>query len=96
MLFFAHLGPEIPVKFTTTGDIDADINQEVKSVGINNTCVSLTVDVRVQIEVIIPFATNMEVVSTSVPVGMMLVPGKVPQFCSTGQNNVVPAIMPKK
>lgn len=98
--FLAHLGPEIPVKFTAIGDVDVDLNETVKNVGINNTWVNVSLDLEVQVEVIIPFATEMEKVRTTIPVGMVLVPGEVPFFYGGGEggreNSPVPAVLMEK
>ncbi|TMW70472.1 sporulation protein YunB [Alteribacter natronophilus] len=92
----SHLGPKIPVRFSAIGDVGADLNEEIKNVGINNTWVRVALDLEVQIEVIIPFGTEMDVVSTTVPVGMNLIPGEVPYFYGSGVNPIAaPAIKPE-
>lgn len=83
----ANLGPKIPVKFTTIGDVDVDINESVHNVGINNTWISVSLDLQVDVEVIIPFGTSTETVVTTIPVGMVFVPGEVPTFFANGSNN---------
>ncbi|MGO4889312.1 sporulation protein YunB [Anaerobacillus sp. MEB173] len=78
----AQLGPLVPVKFTTIGDVGVQLNEEVKHVGINNSWVRVSMDIEVQSQVIIPFATNTDKVSTTVPVGMIYIQGEVPEFYS--------------
>lgn len=85
--FFAQHGPKIPVKFTTIGEIAVDLNEEIKRVGINNTWIRVSIDLKVQVEVIIPFATDITVITTTLPIGFMLVPGEVPYFYGAGEGN---------
>ncbi|MGO4888914.1 sporulation protein YunB [Anaerobacillus sp. MEB173] len=87
----AHLGPQIPVRFTAIGDVKSQINNTIKEVGINNTWIDVAVDIEVDVRIIIPFATDTAVVSTSIPVGMLFVPGKVPDFYNQGGSGSLPA-----
>lgn len=81
--FLANLGPKIPVKFTAIGDVDVDIKETIKNVGINNTWIDLSLDLEVHAKVIIPFATDTDKVRTTIPVGMIFIPGTVPDFFSS-------------
>lgn len=80
----AQLGPHIPIELAAIGDVDVDLNEEVLEKGINNTWVRVSLELHVDVRVIIPFATDQNVVTTTVPVGMLFIPGKVPQFYSEG------------
>ncbi|QOY37970.1 sporulation protein YunB [Anaerobacillus isosaccharinicus] len=84
----ANLGPKIPVKFRAIGDVDIDLNEKIQHVGINNTWIRVSLDLQVDAEVIIPFATHTEKVVTTIPVGMVFVPGEVPNFFANGSNNL--------
>lgn len=91
----AHLGPKVPVRLSAIGDVNSQINQEVVSVGINNTYISLSVDITVDVKIVIPFATATEVVETSILVGMVYIPGEVPEFYQNGGdgNLITPAVI---
>lgn len=91
----AHLGPRVPVRLSAIGEVKADFSQEVINTGINNTFISLAVDITADVKVVIPFATDTEVVKTSIPVATVWLPGEVPEFYSTGGDGPVPAIIPK-
>ncbi len=80
----AHLGPRVPVRFTAIGDVKSQIHEEIISVGINNAWISLSIQITVDVRVIIPFATETEVVTTLIPVGMVYIQGDVPQFFHAG------------
>ncbi|SFE94024.1 sporulation protein YunB [Alteribacillus iranensis] len=82
----AQLGPLIPIQLTAIGDVDVELNESIKEKGINNTWVRVSLDLEVDVEVIIPFATKTDVVVTTVPVGMLFIPGKVPDIYSSSNN----------
>ncbi|MEB1808998.1 MAG: sporulation protein YunB [Bacillaceae bacterium] len=89
----AHLGPQIPVRFTAIGDVKANMRHQVENTGINNTMLSLYLDLQVDVKIVIPFATDMEVVKTSIPIGMTLVPGKVPEYYNVGGTGPAPTFI---
>lgn len=92
----AHLGPKVPVRLTAIGDVKSQLNQEVLHIGINNAWISLSIDITVDVKVVIPFATDTEVVETSIPVGMVYIQGDVPEFYHAGGgdgNMPMPAII---
>ncbi len=89
----AHLGPLVPVKFTMIGDVMPDISLDVQPTGINNTTITLYLDIAVDVQVVIPFATDAEVVSTSVPIGIVFVSGRVPEYYNVGGEGFTPAII---
>ncbi|ADU30885.1 sporulation protein YunB [Evansella cellulosilytica] len=78
----AHIGPNIPVRFSTIGEVQSNINQDYQSLGINNTKITLTVDVEVDVKVVIPFATDTNPVKTSLPIANIFIVGDVPYFYS--------------
>jgi sporulation protein YunB len=86
----AHLGPQIPVRFSAIGDVKTDYNLDVKNTGINNTTISVNFDVTVDVKIVIPFATNTEAVKTTVPVALLTMQGDVPLYYSEGGGMIVP------
>lgn len=90
----SQLGPLVPVRFMSIGDVDVQLNENIQQVGINNSWISISMDLQVQAQVIIPFASEIGIVKTSVPVGMVFVPGEVPEFYSGKDGNgFIPAII---
>jgi sporulation protein YunB len=87
----AQLGPQIPVRFSAIGDVKTDLNLDVKNTGINNTTLSVNFDVIVDAKIVIPFATNTEAIKTTVPVGLVNIQGRVPEFYSEGGGMILPA-----
>ncbi|MBU9712995.1 sporulation protein YunB [Evansella tamaricis] len=90
----AHLGPRIPVRLSAIGDVKANYSREVITTGINNTWISIFIDIEVDVRIVIPFSTETEVVKTSIPVAMAWFPGEVPEFYSSGGDGMNPAIIP--
>lgn len=90
----AQFGPLVPVKFMSIGEVTVQLNENIQPVGINNTWISISMDLKIQARVIIPFASDLGVVHTTVPVGMVYVPGKVPEFYSGKDGSgITPAII---
>ncbi|WP_096436720.1 sporulation protein YunB [Alteribacter populi] len=90
----AHLGPRVPVRFSAIGDVKSEFSHEAIELGINNTQITITVDMEVDVKIVIPFSTKTEVVSTSLPVAVVFLQGDVPEFYSAGgDNGVFPAIL---
>lgn len=76
----SNLGPKIPVKINLNGDVITDIKTDVQSYGINNALIKVSANVKVYMQVIIPFKTKEIVVEANVPIVMKLVEGNVPSY----------------
>lgn len=76
----ANLGPKVPVKINLNGDVVTDIKTDVSSYGINNALIKVSANIKVYMQVIIPFKTKEIVVDTNVPIIMKLVEGTVPSY----------------
>lgn len=85
----AQLGPQIPVRFSAIGDVKTDLNYKVENTGINNTTMSVNFDIIVDAKIVIPFATNTEAIKTTVPVGLVTIQGKVPEYYSNGGGGMI-------
>ncbi|NKE07189.1 MULTISPECIES: sporulation protein YunB [Mesobacillus] len=86
-----NMGPRVPVKFNAIGDVTADVVWETEEHGINNTLINVSVRVKVNVQIIIPFATEIATVQENIPIGSFYYPGKVPQFYNGG-GDTSPAI----
>ncbi|TLS38820.1 sporulation protein YunB [Pseudalkalibacillus caeni] len=84
----ANLGPQIPVRFTAIGEVNTDIVRTVEKVGINSYLLDISVQVVVDVRVVIPFATETEKVKTSIPVVTTIINGEVPNFYNNGGGNL--------
>ena len=76
----SNLGPKIPVKINLDGDVITSLNTEVKDYGINNALIKISVNVKVYMNVIIPFKTEETIIETNIPIVMRIVEGEIPSY----------------
>lgn len=87
-----NLGPQIPVRFTAIGDVRSDVKARIEDFGINNAYIQVYIHITVNVQIIIPFATEVATISEDVPVAMYLMEGNVPQFYNNGGEGSSPSI----
>jgi len=83
-VLLGNTGPMVPVKFTAIGDVTADVVWDTEEYGINNSLINVSVRVKANVQIIIPFATEIATVQEDIPIGSFYYPGKVPQFYNGG------------
>lgn len=76
----SNLGPKIPVRINLIGDVISDIDTNITNYGINNALVKVTLNVQVNMQVILPFAKKDMKAETNVPVAIKIVQGTVPNL----------------
>lgn len=76
----ANLGPKIPVKLSSIGDITIDILTNVKEYGINNAIIELVIKVQAEEQVILPFSTKQVKVESLIPISIKIIKGDVPNY----------------
>ncbi|SET34678.1 sporulation protein YunB [Oceanobacillus limi] len=86
----ANLGPRIPVNLELVGAVRTELVEEREEMGINGVFVSLYVEVEADVQIIIPFVTDVKEVSTRILIDKQLVMGEVPEFY--GGNKEGPSI----
>ncbi|WP_052712226.1 sporulation protein YunB [Domibacillus indicus] len=79
-VILGNLGPRVPIRFHAIGDVSSNVETKVEPFGINSAYVEVFVELEVQVQVIVPFATDTTVVKQTLPVAMGLVHGKVPNY----------------
>ncbi|TYR78680.1 sporulation protein YunB [Priestia megaterium] len=87
-----NLGPLIPVKFHAIGDVQSDVVRKIEEYGINGAFLEIFIEVQVNVQVIIPFATKETTVKANIPVGMAMIPGSVPDYFNGGGGSSAPSI----
>jgi sporulation protein YunB len=80
----ANLGPRIPVNLELVGSVRTELVDEITSPGINNVYVSLYVEVEADVQIVVPFMTDVATVSTKILIDKSLVMGDVPEFYGGG------------
>lgn len=76
----SNLGPKIPVKLNLNGDVITDIKTDITSYGINNALIKVSANVKVYMQVIIPFKTKEVIVESNIPIIMKLIEGNIPSY----------------
>jgi sporulation protein YunB len=82
-----NLGPKIPIRFHVIGDVSTTIETEILPFGINSAYVEVNVLLTVNVQIIVPLATEKSIVKQKIPVAMGLIQGKVPQINYSGNGN---------
>lgn len=90
-VLLGNIGPQIPIQFSAIGDVSSDVKTQIKDFGINNAYLQVYVHFKVNVQVIIPFATRVTTITENVPVAMFLLKGNVPQFYNSGGKSSVPS-----
>lgn len=75
-----NIGPRIPIRFHAIGDVTSNVETKVEPFGINSAYVEVYIELEVNVQVIVPFASDMKVVKQTLPVAMGLVHGTVPNY----------------
>ena len=79
-IFISNLGPKIPVKLNIIGDVLTNIKTEVKEYGINNALIQISISVKVEEKVIIPFISKDVDITMDIPISLKLIQGKIPEY----------------
>lgn len=74
------IGPKIPINLKIIGNVTSNIKTDVKEYGINNSLITVSVNIEVELMVILPFTSDYIKISNDIPISIKLIQGKVPQF----------------
>ncbi|ASN04864.1 sporulation protein YunB [Virgibacillus necropolis] len=91
----ANLGPRIPVNFEIVGAIQSDIVVDEKAVGINSVVYNLYVQVTVDVQIVVPFTTKTDTVSTKIYIDARTINSEVPLYYGSDGNGTPPIAIPK-
>lgn len=75
-----NIYPEIPIKFTMSGDVVSNIESEIKEYGINNALIEVKAKVSVSMIISMPFVTKEISVQTTIPLIMKIIQGNIPDY----------------
>ncbi|MFC4558667.1 sporulation protein YunB [Virgibacillus kekensis] len=76
----ANLGPTIPVNLNLVGSVRTDIVHVKENLGINGALITLYVMVEADVQIVVPFITDVKEVSTKIYIDKRVVMGDIPQF----------------
>lgn len=86
-----NLGPRVPVRFYVIGSVDSNVEKSIVDYGINSVFIEISVHVKVDVQVVIPFATSITTVENTIPIAYKGVQGDVPEFYN-GNGDSSPSI----
>ncbi|WP_238941906.1 sporulation protein YunB [Bacillus sp. REN10] len=79
-----NLGPQVPIRFHAVGNVNSNVKTKMKPYGINNAYVEVFIELEVNVQIIVPFATEYSTVKQDIPVAMGIIKGEVPKFYNNG------------
>ena len=77
---FNSIGPKIPINLKMIGNVTSNIKTSIKEYGINNSLITISIEIKVEMMVILPFASDSIEISNEVPISIKLIQGKIPEF----------------
>lgn len=83
----SNIGPKVPVKLNLVGSITSNIKAKTTNYGINNALIEVYVDIKVALEVILPYTKRKTSVESSIPIALKMIQGSVPSYYSGGTSN---------
>ncbi len=75
-----NLGPHIPVMISLTGEFESFISSDIKEYGINNALVEISINIKVNEQVTMPFVTKNIEVTNKIPIFMSIINGNIPNY----------------
>lgn len=76
---FSGVGPIIPVKLSTTGNVETDLRSEFKAAGINQTIHRIYLQVDCKINILTPYKVIEENISNQILIAENIIVGKIPE-----------------
>ena len=70
----------LTINLKIIGNVTSGLKTEVKEYGINNSLITISVEITVEMMVILPFSSDYVNITNLVPISIKLIQGKVPQF----------------
>lgn len=87
-----NLGPKIPIRFHIIGNVNSTVDTKISEFGINNAYVEVGIHLRVNVQIIVPFASKSSTVEQHIPVAIGLIRGTVPHIYTNGGDGVQPSL----
>ena len=76
----SNIGPKIPINMKVLGNVTSGIKTDVKEYGINNSLITISVEINVELMIILPFSSDYVSITNYVPIAIKLISGKVPEI----------------
>ena len=82
----SNIGPKIPVRINLYGEVISKIDTKITNYGINNALIEVFVNLNIKTRVILPFTSEIDNISISVPIAIKLIEGNVPNYYGGGNS----------
>lgn len=76
----ANFGPNIPIKLSFIGSVTANLNTKIKSYGINNVFLEISIHVEVDERITMPMMTKEVKISQDIPLTLKVIQGTIPNY----------------
>ena len=76
----SNIGPKIPINLKIIGNVTSGVKADVKEYGINNSLITISVEISVELMVILPLSSDYVSITNYVPIMVKLVQGEVPDI----------------
>ena len=80
----SNIGPKIPLRLNLIGDVVTGVETNVKEYGINNALLEVGINVTLESRINLRFLSDKITVSTTVPIAMKVIQGKIPEIYANG------------
>jgi len=77
---FGNDGPNIAIKITPIGSAKTDVVSKVSPYGINSSLLEISINVKIDIETLIPLRRNSTELNFNIPIIMQIINSEVPPF----------------
>ena len=77
---FSNIGPTIPIKLLFNGQVNSDIDVQVKEYGINNIMVEVYLVMEIKEQIIMPLNSNRKKIIIRTPISIDIVKGDIPEY----------------
>lgn len=88
----SNIGPKIPVKISMRGSIISNVDTSLSNYGINNALVKVSINLKLDEQVLLPFTLKKIQIETNIPVIIKLIEGSVPKYYAGGINQSSPIL----
>jgi sporulation protein YunB len=72
------IGPQIPIKIMTSGNVETRFLTNIKEYGINNLILETYIDVNINTNILLPYTSGKVKVNYKVPLVKKIIEGKIP------------------
>ena len=86
------IGPQIPIKIMTSGNVESKIITNLKEYGMNNLVLETYIDINVDTNILLPYTKEIINVDYQVPIIKKVIEGKIPSIYGgmyTTSSNIV-------